>query len=75
MLNFNRILTTIKNLTTYVLYTEMRIGCEYPKIEMKAKLRWVGRQSDKFKKPSGFLQRSLILAVPDVRGRISKFLF
>ena len=55
MLNFDRILTTIKNLTTHVLDTEMRIGCEYPKIEMKAKLRWVGRQSDKFKKPSGFL--------------------
>ena len=55
MLNFNRNLDTNKFLDTHVLYTEMRIGCEYPKIEMKAKLRWVGRQSDKFKKPSGFL--------------------
>ena len=33
MLNFNRILTTIKNLTTHVLYTEMRIGCECTKIK------------------------------------------
>ena len=33
MLNFNRNLTTIKNLTTYVLYTEMRIGCECTKIK------------------------------------------
>ena len=55
MLNFNRNLDTNKFLDTHVLYTEMRIGCEYPKIEMKAKLRRVGKQSDKFKKPSGFL--------------------
>ena len=39
MLNFNRNLTTIKNLTTHVLYTEMRIGCEWSKIKIKAKLR------------------------------------
>ena len=34
MLNFNRNLDTNKFLDTHVLYTEMRIGCEYPKIEM-----------------------------------------
>ena len=54
MLNFNRNLTTIKNLTTHVLYTEMRIGCEWSKIEMN-KMTRQGKQSDKFKKPSGFL--------------------
>ena len=52
----------------------MRIGCEYPKIEMNKMVRQ-GRQSDKPERPSGLLWRSLILAVPDVRGRISKFLF
>ena len=72
MLNFNRNLTTIKNLTTHVLYTEMRIGCEYPKIKMKAKLRWVGKQSNKPERPSGLLWRSLILAVPDVRAVLVK---
>ena len=72
MLNFNRNLTTIKNLTTYVLYTEMRIGCEWSKIKMKAKLRWVSRQSYKPERPSGLLWRSLILAVPDVRAILVK---
>ena len=72
MLNFNRNLDTNKFLDTYVLYTEMRIGCEYPKIEMKAKLRWASRQSDKPERPSGLLWRSLILAVPDVRAVLVK---
>lgn len=45
----------------------MRIGCEYPKIEMN-KIAKQGRQSDKPERPSGLLWRSLILAVPDVRG-------
>ena len=54
MLNFNRNLDTNKFLDTHVLYTEMRIGCEYPKIEMN-KMARQSRQSDKFKKPSGFL--------------------
>ena len=71
MLNFDRILTTIKNLTTHVLYTEMRIGCEYPKIEMN-KTTKQGRQSDKPERPSGLLWRSLILAVPDVRAILVK---
>ena len=74
MLNFNRNLDTNKFLDTHVLYTEMRIGCEYPKIEMN-KITKQGRQSDKPERPSGLLWRSLILAVPDVKERISKFLF
>ena len=71
MLNFDRILTTIKNLTTHVLYTEMRIGCEYPKIEIN-KITKRGRQSDKPERPSGLLWRSLILAVPDVKAILVK---
>lgn len=67
MLNFNRNLDTNKFLDIHVLYTEMRIGCEYPKIEMN-KISKQGRQSDKPERPSGLLWRSLILAVPDVRG-------
>ena len=60
---------TNKFLDTHVLYTEMRIGCEYPKIEMKMnKMTGQDRQSDKPERPSGLLWRSLILAVPDVRG-------
>ena len=71
MLNFNRILTTIKNLTTHVLYTEMRIGCEWSKIKMN-KMTRQGRQSYKPERPSGLLWRSLILAVPDVRAILVK---
>ena len=71
MLNFDRILTTIKNLTTHVLYTEMRIGCEWSKIKMN-KMTEQGRQSDKPERPSGLLWRSLILAVPDVRAVLVK---
>ena len=67
MLNFNRNLDTNKFLDTHVLYTEMRIGCEYPKIKMN-KITKQGRQSNKPERPSGLLWRSLILAVPDVRG-------
>lgn len=71
MLNFNRNLTTIKNLTTHVLYTEMRIGCEWSKIKMN-KMTGQGRQSNKPERPSGLLWRSLILAVPDVKAILVK---